>query len=566
MRTRAMASRNAPPRLAIARPLVQRALRAPGRPITTGAGYSLAQIATRPAPHEPQPTLTRIGSRHDAAETAAERNAAHATTVPLTAWSMLDRQAAPVRIHTGSAANEAAAALGADAFALGNHIVFGRDRFRPETAVGRHLLAHELAHVAADEPGVLRRYESFEHKALGDRYLEELRTFLATEEGGQWAQKAGFDAAELVRQMQTDPGRPGQKIQLQPGLSLTPGEIIALMGDFFGSWQALANASPGELRAASKAGPDAKPSSQGILDVIDEETRQGHATAAGNIAYERITHGRYTELALHNRPHFAPENKTAWQKMHEEAAGMAKAAGPGPDTAPAFQQALLVDAAGGHFLTDAFAAGHLIDVLRVEAEIIRYLRAHPIRPANAEMQTVATGLDVAGLAEKLVLKNIHDRLNGEGFEVTNARGMRWKTFGDNALKNAVETQRLAALAIFLSRMQIVQARAGKPVNSDEILALLPDEKSVQAATQQAIAYIPQAVQDVPSLIGAQVGMVRTRSLPAYLGGPVLPYVGASLLENIADPGRERQLLDLQRQSEETGSGPRLAPQFRVLTW
>jgi hypothetical protein len=61
-------------------------------------------------------------------------------------------------------------------------------------------------------------------------------------------------------------------------------------------------------------------------------------------------------------------------------------------------------------------------------------------------------------------------------------------------------------------------------------------------------------------------MVRTRSLPAYLGGPVLPYVGASLLENIADPGRERQLLDLQRQSEETGSGPRLAPQFRVLTW
>lgn len=559
MVTRAMLGTRMTSRLAVAKPLVQRALRAPSRTFAPGRGYTLAQLPTHPARRAAEPEVTRIGARHDTAETEAERTA-RAGTPPRVAWP------APIQIHTDQAAAEAAAALGADAFALGDHIVFGRDRFQPHTATGRRLLAHELAHVAANEPGVLRRYESFEHEALGDRYLEELRTFLATGEGGLWAQRAGFDAAELVRQMQTDPARPGQKIQLQPGLSLTPGEIIALMGDFFGSWQALAHASPRELRAAAQAGPDAKSSSQGILDVIDEETKQGRATAAGNAAYERITHGRYTELALHNRPHFAPENKTAWRQLHEEAAGLAKAAGPGPDTAPAFQRALLVDAAGGHFLTDAFAAGHLIDVLRVEAEIVRYLRANPIRPQNPEVQTVTAGLDMAGLAEKLVLKNIHDRLNGEGFEVTNARGMRWKTYGDNALKNAVETQRIAALAVFLSRMQIVQARAGKPVNSDEILALLPDERSVEAATKQAIAYIPQAVQGVPSLISAQIDMLRTRSLRWYLGGPVLPYVGASLLENIADPGRERQLIDLQRQSQETRSGPLLAPQFRVLTW
>ena len=30
----------------------------------------------------------------------------------------------------------------------------------------------------------------------------------------------------------------------------------------------------------------------------------------------------------------------------------------------------------------------------------------------------------------LVLKNIHDQMNGAGFEVTNKKGMRWKTFGD----------------------------------------------------------------------------------------------------------------------------------------
>jgi len=48
----------------------------------------------------------------------------------------------------------------------------------------------------------------------------------------------------------------------------------------------------------------------------------------------------------------------------------------------------------------------------------------------------------------LVLKNIHDRLNAEGVEVKNAKGMAWRTYGDAHLKLGRETQRIAALAVY----------------------------------------------------------------------------------------------------------------------
>jgi hypothetical protein len=52
-----------------------------------------------------------------------------------------------VRIHTGPAAEEAAAALRARAFTHGSDIVFGRGEYEPGSDSGQRLLAHELAHV-----------------------------------------------------------------------------------------------------------------------------------------------------------------------------------------------------------------------------------------------------------------------------------------------------------------------------------------------------------------------------------------------------------------------------------
>jgi hypothetical protein len=52
-----------------------------------------------------------------------------------------------VRVHTDGEAARSARAIGARAYAFGNHIVFARGEYQPRAASGQRLLAHELAHV-----------------------------------------------------------------------------------------------------------------------------------------------------------------------------------------------------------------------------------------------------------------------------------------------------------------------------------------------------------------------------------------------------------------------------------
>lgn len=52
-----------------------------------------------------------------------------------------------VRIHTNALAVEAARTLQAEAFTVGNRVFFDSGSYTPSTLTGRHLLAHELAHV-----------------------------------------------------------------------------------------------------------------------------------------------------------------------------------------------------------------------------------------------------------------------------------------------------------------------------------------------------------------------------------------------------------------------------------
>lgn len=63
---------------------------------------------------------------------------------------------ADVRVHCDAEAHDAASALGARAFAMGNHIVFARGQWAPRSTSGRRLLAHELAHVVQQARGGVR--------------------------------------------------------------------------------------------------------------------------------------------------------------------------------------------------------------------------------------------------------------------------------------------------------------------------------------------------------------------------------------------------------------------------
>src|SRR5947209_6429627 len=52
-----------------------------------------------------------------------------------------------VRIHADEQAMESARGLGAKAYTVGSHVVFGKERYAPSALEGQTLIAHELTHV-----------------------------------------------------------------------------------------------------------------------------------------------------------------------------------------------------------------------------------------------------------------------------------------------------------------------------------------------------------------------------------------------------------------------------------
>lgn len=71
--------------------------------------------------------------------------------------SRLGYDLSAVRIHTGGAAAKSARSLNAQAYTLGNDIVFGGGDYAPHSDCGRRLLAHELAHVTQQNTNELHR-------------------------------------------------------------------------------------------------------------------------------------------------------------------------------------------------------------------------------------------------------------------------------------------------------------------------------------------------------------------------------------------------------------------------
>jgi hypothetical protein len=58
-----------------------------------------------------------------------------------------------VRVHTDDTAARSASALSARAYTIGRNVVFAAGEHQPSTQAGKHLLAHELAHVVQQQAG-----------------------------------------------------------------------------------------------------------------------------------------------------------------------------------------------------------------------------------------------------------------------------------------------------------------------------------------------------------------------------------------------------------------------------
>ncbi|MGH3944933.1 MAG: eCIS core domain-containing protein [Pseudonocardiaceae bacterium] len=83
--------------------------------------------------------------------------------------SRLGHDFSRVRVHANARAAEAAQAMDAHAYTIGQDIVFGDGQYTPATAAGRQLLSHELAHVVQQGRGgpapELDRSAAHEHQA-----------------------------------------------------------------------------------------------------------------------------------------------------------------------------------------------------------------------------------------------------------------------------------------------------------------------------------------------------------------------------------------------------------------
>jgi hypothetical protein len=58
-----------------------------------------------------------------------------------------------VRVHTGGRADESARSINAQAYTVGTDVVFRSGAYEPDSPGGRHVLAHELAHVMQQKAG-----------------------------------------------------------------------------------------------------------------------------------------------------------------------------------------------------------------------------------------------------------------------------------------------------------------------------------------------------------------------------------------------------------------------------
>jgi hypothetical protein len=143
-------------------PIVHEVLNSSGEPLdkTTRAffeprfAHNFSKVPVSSAAQKMSSSSLTIGEPADVYEQEADRTADSIMLEGKTGTLSTNEQEggkfdlSQVRIHTGARAAESAQAINAQAYTLGHNIVFGAGQFAPGTQKGRHLLAHELTHVA----------------------------------------------------------------------------------------------------------------------------------------------------------------------------------------------------------------------------------------------------------------------------------------------------------------------------------------------------------------------------------------------------------------------------------
>ncbi|MCG8420469.1 MAG: DUF4157 domain-containing protein [Proteobacteria bacterium] len=272
--------------------------------------------------------------------------------------------------HIGGAAEAACESMGAAAYATGHNVAFA-------SAPDLHTAAHEAAHVVQQRGGVSLsggvgqagdRYE--EHAdAVADavvagRSAEDLLGQVATRNsasGGAGAVQRfnSYEHKAMGDEGTRTAGGQTRTVEVAPNYSLSFGDLTAMSGDYFESVEQIKThaARPGP-------GPGTREEIEyvRVVHILGQENRESQYSEQ---AREAVMN-RYYALAGNNSSHFTePRGKSERSKLnnagnyrgnHENAIKAAARAGK---SGASMDEALLCEGFASHYLTDAYASGHV---------------------------------------------------------------------------------------------------------------------------------------------------------------------------------------------------------------
>jgi hypothetical protein len=204
-----------------------------------------------------------------------------------------------VQVHTDGKAAESARAMNAQAYTVGQDLVFGAGQYAPNTRTGRRLLAHELAHVVQQARGGMSATSPMPDSALESAADQ---TASAISQGSERVAVTGASAPGLARQstLRTPARNPSilsneeleQEIDLirqwlldNPVSSLENDQLMAEL-------EVLENEAIRRNSSAPEAGPVAQPTGEATFSGDAEALLAG----AANIVEFRSLVGHYEAI------------------------------------------------------------------------------------------------------------------------------------------------------------------------------------------------------------------------------------------------------------------------------
>ncbi|MGB7520366.1 MAG: DUF4157 domain-containing protein, partial [Spirulinaceae cyanobacterium] len=341
-----------------------------------------------------------------------------------------------VNIHTDSQSDQLNQSIGARAFATGQDVFFRQGAYDPSSQGGQELIAHELTHVV-QQTGTIQRFESNEHKEMGDQGT-------ADNKGNPKKIKLGKEPNQL---------------------EVTFGDITAMAGDFFGSVDEIKQLAekPGDGKNQANTMDEIKY----VLSVKIHKTKKDEDYGKDVV---KAATGRYYKLAGSNVTHFTNpdagdgtlsfEQKANKRKRDEDGkpildqngktitinnagsyrenhlSAIAEAVKAGQEGS-SLDNAMLYEAFASHFLTDAYASGH---IRTPRASISEWWNPRvPMFWHNLKLwmaENIAKHMNDNSVAAPLTVQVLWEKSQATINEMIEKKGIPALTFGD-AISGAV---------------------------------------------------------------------------------------------------------------------------------